>query len=130
MIKNKEKINAHCTSLDFSKEDNAFIYIIPKNDQDVLLGGVAEFNKSDKEGIDNNLLRRIENDCSKFLLTLDDRTSKEKESYIVGLRPYRTFEVRVEHDQGVLFHNYGHGGSGVLLSWGTAEEIVRLASNL
>ena len=88
MIKNKEKINAHCTSLDFSKEDNAFIYIIPKNDQDVLLGGVAEFNKSDKEGIDNNLLRRIENDCSKFLLTLDDRTSKEKESYIVGLRPY------------------------------------------
>ncbi|KOG29535.1 amino acid oxidase [Streptomyces viridochromogenes] len=45
----------------------------------------------------------------------------------VGARPTRS-EVRVEADSrsdGVpVLHNYGHGGSGVTLSWGCAREIV------
>ncbi|KMS74433.1 amino acid oxidase [Streptomyces viridochromogenes] len=45
----------------------------------------------------------------------------------VGARPTRS-EVRVEEDSrsdGVpVLHNYGHGGSGVTLSWGCAREIV------
>ena len=46
----------------------------------------------------------------------------------VGLRPWRP-EVRVERDavDGVpLIHNYGHGGSGVTLSWGCADEVLAL----
>ncbi|MGB8944968.1 MAG: FAD-dependent oxidoreductase [Streptomyces sp.] len=47
----------------------------------------------------------------------------------VGVRPTRA-EVRVEADvrgDGVpLIHNYGHGGSGVTLSWGCSGEVVRL----
>jgi D-amino-acid oxidase len=46
----------------------------------------------------------------------------------VGLRPARP-EVRVERDtvRGVpLVHNYGHGGAGVTLSWGCADEVRRL----
>jgi D-amino-acid oxidase len=46
----------------------------------------------------------------------------------VGLRPARS-EVRVERDavRGVpLIHNYGHGGAGVTLSWGCADEVRRL----
>jgi len=43
----------------------------------------------------------------------------------VGLRPVRT-AVRLERE-GRVIHNYGHGGAGFTLSWGCAEEVVRLA---
>jgi len=46
---------------------------------------------------------------------------------VVGLRPYRPsgFVVRVEQlgDTRVV-HNYGHGGSGITLSWGTSKLAV------
>jgi D-amino-acid oxidase len=43
----------------------------------------------------------------------------------VGLRPVRP-AVRVER-VGDVIHCYGHGGAGVTLSWGAAEEVVALA---
>lgn len=43
----------------------------------------------------------------------------------VGLRPARDV-VRLERE-GRIVHNYGHGGSGVTLSWGCADEAARLA---
>lgn len=52
-------------------------------------------------------------------------------AFRVGVRPTRP-EVRVEADSrgdGVpVLHNYGHGGSGVTLSWGCAQEIVQLVT--
>ena len=42
----------------------------------------------------------------------------------VGLRPARP-EVRVERE-GHVVHCYGHGGAGVTLSWGCADEVVEL----
>ncbi len=44
----------------------------------------------------------------------------------VGLRPARP-EVRLERE-GRVVHCYGHGGAGVTLSWGCAEEVVQLVS--
>jgi D-amino-acid oxidase len=44
----------------------------------------------------------------------------------VGLRPSRS-QVRVERediDGYPVVHNYGHGGSGLTLSWGCAEEVL------
>lgn len=49
---------------------------------------------------------------------------------IVGLRPFRPsgFVVRAERfDDKVVVHNYGHGGAGITLSWGTAELAVEEA---
>lgn len=46
----------------------------------------------------------------------------------VGLRPAR-FAVRCEQESlGAVrcIHNYGHGGSGVALSWGCAREVVAM----
>jgi glycine/D-amino acid oxidase-like deaminating enzyme len=46
---------------------------------------------------------------------------------VAGLRPYRPsgFVVGVEKIDGkVVVHNYGHGGAGVSLSWGTAALAV------
>lgn len=48
---------------------------------------------------------------------------------VVGLRPYRPsgFVVRAEPlGDKLLVHNYGHGGGGMTLSWGTSEQAVRL----
>lgn len=46
---------------------------------------------------------------------------------VVGLRPYRKpgFVVRTERrGEQTIVHNYGHGGAGVTLSWGTAMLAV------
>ncbi len=43
---------------------------------------------------------------------------------VVGLRPYRASGFRVEREQlgaTTVVHNYGHGGGGITLSWGTAK---------
>ena len=48
---------------------------------------------------------------------------------VAGLRPWRAAGFRVEREQlggNTLVHNYGHGGSGITFSWGTA----RLATDL
>ncbi|MCX5967686.1 MAG: hypothetical protein NTV57_08640 [Cyanobacteria bacterium] len=34
--------------------------------------------------------------------------------------------VRLELDDQVILHNYCHGGSGVLLSWGCATQVHHL----
>ena len=51
----------------------------------------------------------------------------------MGLRPGRR-EVRVEtipDAQGrPVIHCYGHGGSGVTLSWGCAEAVAALTAQL
>jgi D-amino-acid oxidase len=48
----------------------------------------------------------------------------------VGLRPFRPsgFVVRADRlDAKTVIHNYGHGGAGITLSWGTAQLAVDLA---
>ena len=52
---------------------------------------------------------------------------------IVGLRPFRPsgFVVRGEKlDSKTVIHNYGHGGAGITLSWGTAHLALEEAAKL
>ena len=54
-----------------------------------------------------------------------DRVIRE----VVGLRPYRASGFVIEAERfgnKLLVHNYGHGGGGVTLSWGTASLAVDL----
>ncbi len=49
---------------------------------------------------------------------------------VVGLRPFRPSGFVLKSDQvngKTIVHNYGHGGGGVSLSWGTATMAVDLA---
>ncbi|CAN5750102.1 FAD-dependent oxidoreductase [soil metagenome] len=49
---------------------------------------------------------------------------------VVGLRPFRSEGFLIEAErlgQKLLVHNYGHGGAGVTLSWGTSSLAVDLA---
>jgi glycine/D-amino acid oxidase-like deaminating enzyme len=49
--------------------------------------------------------------------------------YIAGLRPFRHGGIRLEKElykNKVIIHNYGHGGSGITLSWGSCQRAVQL----
>lgn len=48
---------------------------------------------------------------------------------VAGLRPFRPAGFRVEREalgDKALVHNYGHGGAGITLSWGTSKLAVDL----
>jgi D-amino-acid oxidase len=50
---------------------------------------------------------------------------------VVGLRPYRPsgFVVRAERlGDTLVVHNYGHGGGGITLSWGTSKLAVDIGA--
>ena len=49
---------------------------------------------------------------------------------IAGLRPFRQsgFVVKAEQmNDKIVVHNYGHGGGGITLSWGTSHLAMELA---
>lgn len=53
--------------------------------------------------------------------------------FVHGVRPCRTGGLRLETDEAAgkrIVHNYGHGGCGVTLGLGCAEEVVRLIGPL
>jgi D-amino-acid oxidase len=60
------------------------------------------------------------------------RVSAEREiRTVVGLRPYRPsgFVVRAERlGDTLVVHNYGHGGCGITLSWGTSKLAVDIGA--
>jgi D-amino-acid oxidase len=98
-------------------------YIVPRS-EDCVLGGTADEGVWETEpdpGTADAILRR----CS----ALEPRLAgAEVLEHRVGLRPGRP-GVRLEREVGhglSVVHNYGHGGSGVTLSWGCAEEALRL----
>jgi D-amino-acid oxidase len=96
----------------------------------LLLGGFAE---PDEWSLDIDLenydaLREVYQRCVQFLPVLRGAEIDRAEPVRVGLRPCRLGGVRLERDPGTcIIHNYGHGGSGVTLSWGCAEEAAALA---
>lgn len=55
----------------------------------------------------------------------DDRV----DGYAAALRPYREGGPRIEVEavgSKILGHNYGHGGSGITMAWGSSLEVVSL----
>ena len=97
------------------------VYMFPHGAQ-ILLGGTNDEGSWDEDP-KTEIAERIVAGCS----AIDPRLrGVEILGHRVGLRPFRP-EVRLESeplDGGVLWHNYGHGGAGVSLSWGCAAEIT------
>lgn len=99
-------------------------YIVPRS-EDCILGGTADEGVWDTEP-DPEVAEEILRRCARLEPRLE---GVEVLEHRVGLRPGRA-AVRLEREDlisGVpCVHNYGHGGSGVTLSWGCAEETVGL----
>jgi D-amino-acid oxidase len=58
-----------------------------------------------------------------------DLSDSQIQGFVACIRPYRrkTFRLEVEKlGQTILVHNYGHGGAGITLSWGSALEATDL----
>lgn len=103
------------------------MYILPQGDK-VILGGTAEWEyQGDK--LDEQVARRIVERCAR----VEPRLREARViSYRVGIRPCRP-TVRLEHEVSTLgthvIHNYGHGGSGVSLSWACAWSVLDCLRN-
>lgn len=62
-------------------------------------------------------------------LKTPDLSPDKIKRYSAGIRPCRTSGIRLEAekiDTKLIIHNYGHGGSGISLSWGCAQEAVNI----
>lgn len=94
--------------------------------QHVILGGIAQPGASDPEP-DPEVSARIRERCAALEPRLAGARVVEEQ---VGLRPGRE-AIRVEEQplrRARCIHNYGHGGSGVGLSWGCAREVQEIIS--
>lgn len=104
--------------------DEITTYVLPQGDR-VLLGGSrrdGDESVRPSERIAADILRRCVEAEPRLrgLRVLEHR---------VGLRPVRP-RVRIGRDEEHphLVHNYGHGGGGVTVSWGCAQEVERLTA--
>jgi D-amino-acid oxidase len=106
------------------------VYMFPHGDT-ILLGGTNDEGNWDTDP-KPEVAERIVAGCTAVEPRL---RGAEILGHRVGLRPWRP-EVRLESEpfdsvfpsnppQGVLWHNYGHGGAGISMAWGCAAEITR-----
>lgn len=105
----------------FYLDNETPLYIVPRQDA-IIVGGTYE------EGIDTDttepdVIERLLNNAYQVFPHLKQQ---QVLGSWAGLRPVRP-TVRVEQEAGSnIIHNYGHGGSGFTLSFGTAAEAVKL----
>ncbi|MCP2502529.1 MAG: FAD-binding oxidoreductase [Candidatus Thalassarchaeaceae archaeon] len=110
----------------FDQQPDTLTYTIPRRDVTVL-GGTAQKGDWD-ENIRNEDTEYILKKCEALWPELD---RSKIVGTAVGLRPSR-YEIRLEKElisDKTIVHNYGHGGAGVTLSWGCADEVVKLLKN-
>ena len=101
------------------------LYVVPR-ERNIVLGGTAQEGEEDMRP-DPSTAAAIRARCEAAVPALRGaRVLREA----VGLRPARP-TVRLEpeaRDGGTIVHCYGHGGAGVTLAWGCAEEVVTLVT--
>jgi D-amino-acid oxidase len=103
-------------------------YVVPRS-HDVILGGTdiaGDWDTSPDPGAAAQILGRA-------TALVPELAEAHIVAQRVGLRPARP-EVRLDVEQtsvhNRVVHCYGHGGAGVTVSWGCADEVVTLVQQL
>jgi D-amino-acid oxidase len=126
-------IESHCVSHDERHDEQDIVFIVPRSESLLVLGGLAE---ADEWSVDIGLhnhepVREMYDRCTTFMPSLADMQLDTVEPVRVGLRPFRHGNVCVEREPGTrIVHNYAHGGAGFTLSWGCAAEVAALATEV
>lgn len=98
-------------------------YVIPRAN-DIVLGGTIEVGEESREPGDATIAA-IRARCEALVPQL--RGAREVSRH-AGLRPYRGV-VRLQAEAragGTVVHCYGHGGAGVTLAWGCADQVAQV----
>ena len=113
-------VNIHEPSFHYDDTDpEGPTYVVPRS-SDIVVGGTdveGEWSRTPAPDVANAILRRA-------LRLVPALAGAEVVGHKVGLRPARP-TVRLER-VGDVVHCYGHGGAGVTLSWGCADEVAGL----
>ena len=116
--------------IDESKQDGqSFVFILPRGDDKLWLGGMVQPNQWNRNlTLQYPPIRRMFEKVKEFYPPLRNYGDDDVEEVLVGLRPARKGNVRLEWDPMCpsVLHNYGHGGSGVTFSWGCAREVCAM----
>lgn len=126
------KLNAALTiSADAAQSSNEIVFLVPRNDNILLIGGITEPHKWNLDlTLQSPIIRRMRERCDNFLPGLKDAHLDADYPLAQGLRPFRGSNVRVERELrrtgSKIVHSYGHGGAGWSLSFGCAEDVAML----
>jgi D-amino-acid oxidase len=99
------------------------VYVVPRS-RDVVVGGTDEEGEWDRRAAPDVTARIL----ARATELVPELAGARVIGHRVGLRPARP-AVRLEVEQlGAtrVVHCYGHGGAGVTLSWGCADDVARL----
>ncbi|KAI1389236.1 FAD dependent oxidoreductase [Hypoxylon trugodes] len=126
------KVDAALTiTADAAHSANEIIFLVPRNDNILLIGGITEPHEWNLDlTLDTPIIRRMRERCEKFLPGLENARVDPEYPFAQGLRPFRGQNVRVERELrrtgSRIVHSYGHGGAGWSLSFGCAQDVAML----
>ena len=114
---------------------NEIVFLVPRNDEILLIGGIAEPHEWDLDlTLDSPIIRRMRQRCESFLPGLCQARVDPEYPLAQGLRPFRGRNVRVERElrgrDSHIVHSYGHGGAGWSLSFGCAQDVAQLVDEV
>ncbi|KKY29755.1 putative fad dependent oxidoreductase [Diaporthe ampelina] len=131
------KVEAALTiTADAVRDSNEIVFLVPRNDNILLIGGIAQPHESTLDlTLDSPIVKRMRQRCEAFLPGLKSARLDATYPLAQGLRPFRAKNVRVERElrsvpgtdrPSRIVHSYGQGGAGWSLSFGCAGDVANL----
>jgi glycine/D-amino acid oxidase-like deaminating enzyme len=115
------------------------VFIVPRNDNTVILGGLVKPHQWDTNiNLENYPpIKAMYDRCLSFYEPLRHAQIDPEYPVAVGLRPFRKTNVRVEREpneikgrRSRIVHSYGHGGAGFSLSFGCATDVADIVDEI
>jgi D-amino-acid oxidase len=126
---------------DAAHDSNEIVFLVPRNDNILLIGGIAEPHEHELNlTLDSPIIKRMRARCEAFLPDLKKARVDPEYPLAQGLRPFRERNVRVERElrprktkpgtegpsTSRIVHSYGQGGAGWSLGFGCAGDVLEL----